>query len=76
MRRNALEPSKLCSLPPTETAFRENALSSHLAVAIWRDCLKTDPPTLDPTEHGWYHPEGSTALSPKDRTIRHSASSR
>ena len=54
----------ISNTPPTETAFRENALHGHLAVAIWRDCLKTDPPALDPTKHGWYHPEGSAALSP------------
>lgn len=64
MRRNALDPPKLCSLPPTEIAFRENALRAHLAVVTWRDCLNTDAPVLDPTEHGWYHPEGSTMLLP------------
>ena len=37
---------------PTETAFRENALRGNLAVAIWRDCLETDLPALDPTENG------------------------
>ena len=57
-------PSHLHEKRTTETAFRENALHGHLAVAIWRDCLKTDPPALDPTTHGWYHPEGSAALSP------------
>ena len=40
---------KHCSLPPTETAFRENVLHGHLAVAIWWDCFKTDSPALDPT---------------------------
>lgn len=64
MKRNALQPPKLCSLPPTDAAFRENALRGHLAVATWRDCLKRDPPSLAPTEHGWYHPDGSTMLFP------------
>ena len=54
----------ISNTPPTETAFRENALHGHLAVAIWRDCLKTDPPALDQTDNRWYHPEGSAALSP------------
>ena len=54
----------ISNTPPTETAFRENALRGNLAVAIWRDCLETDSPALDPTENGWYHPEGSATLSP------------
>ena len=65
MRRNTLEPPKLCSLPPTEAAFRENALRGHLAVAIQRDCLKTDAPDLASTEHGWYRTEGKPFLLPK-----------
>lgn len=64
MRRNALEPPKLCSLPPTDAAFRENALRGHLAVAVMRDCLKPDPPALAPVDHGWHHCEGSTILFP------------
>lgn len=64
MRRNALDPPKLCSLPPTETAFRENVLRAHLAATVWHDCLKSDAPVLDPTKHGWYRPEGNTFLLP------------
>lgn len=65
MKRNALEPPKLCSLPPTEAAFRENALRGHLAVVVWRESLKADPPALSPTDHGWHHStEGSTILFP------------
>ena len=64
MRRNALEPPKLCCLPPTQSAFRENALRSHLAAAVMLDCLKTDAPTLNPKDHGWYSPEGSAMLVP------------
>lgn len=64
MKRKVLEPPKLCSLPPTETAFRENALRAHLAVCVMLSCLENDPPSLDPTKHGWYRPEGSTVLHP------------
>ena len=64
MRRNALEPPKLCSLPPTELAFRENALRGHLAASIMLDCLKAEAPSLSPTDHGWYQPEGSSMLQP------------
>ena len=64
MKRNSIEPPKLCSLPLTEAPFSKNVLRAHMAVAIWRDCLKRDPPTLNPTDHGWYHPKGSTMLFP------------
>ena len=64
MKRNVLQTPKLCSLPPTDAAFRENALRGHLAVVTWRDCLKIDPPALVPTDHGWYHSDGSTMLFP------------
>ena len=46
MRRNALEPPKLSSLPPTELAFRENALRGHLAASIMLDCLKAEAPVF------------------------------
>ena len=54
----------ISNTPPTKTSFRENAQRGHLAVAIWWDCLETDPPALDPTDNEWYHLEGSAALSP------------
>jgi hypothetical protein len=64
MRKSALEPPKLCSLPPTSAAFRENALRAHYQVAVWRNALQTHPPLLDPTHHGWSHIEGSTRITP------------
>ena len=64
MKRKSIEPPKLCSLPPTEAAFQQNALRAHMAVAIWLDCIKIDPPALHPTDHGWFHPEGSAMLFP------------
>ena len=42
MKRNSMETPKLCSFPPTEATFRDNALRAHMAVTIWRDCLKRD----------------------------------
>ena len=50
--RKTLEPPKLCSLPPTDNAFRENALRAHLAAAIMREAVNPDPPALTPTDHG------------------------
>ena len=54
----------ISNTPPTETAFRGNALRGNLAVATWRDYRKTDPPALDSTENGWYRPEGRATVSP------------
>ena len=76
MRRNALQPPKLCSLPPTEATFRENVLRVHMTMSIWRDCLRSDSPVLNPTKHGWYRPEGKTiilvpVMIPSDTSLAH-----
>ena len=65
MKNNSLEPPKLCALPPTEMAFRENVLRAHLAAATMKNSLSPDPPALLATEHGWYLAEGSQMLLPK-----------
>lgn len=44
---------QLCSLPPTEDAFRHNVRRAHFQLAIWRCATKPDPPNLDPLDHGW-----------------------
>lgn len=64
MRRSTLEPPKLCSLPPTSAAFCQNALRAHYQLVVWRNALEPNPPSLDPTDHGWSHLEGSTKLMP------------
>ena len=65
MQKNSLEAPKLCSLPPTEAAFRENVLRAHYAAAIMKSSLNPDPPTLSPTKHGWYLAEDFHILLPK-----------
>lgn len=55
---------KLCSLPPTSEAFRENVGRAHRQVAIWRHALDMNPPNLNPTDYGWSKDNGSTSLSP------------
>ncbi|MES9881940.1 MAG: hypothetical protein ABW185_13765 [Sedimenticola sp.] len=64
MRKSSLEPPKLCSLPPTSAAFHQNALRAHYQVAVWRNALEPNPPSLDPTDHGWSRQEGTTKLVP------------
>ena len=41
---------KLCSLPPTSEAFRENVKRVNLQTCIWRHAVDTDPPSLDPVQ--------------------------
>ena len=64
MGRNALEPPKLCSLPPTDTAFAQNILRAHHAAAIMKSSLNQDPPMLDPKKFGWQSPDGHDFLLP------------
>ena len=64
MRKTALEPPKLCSLPPTTPAFRENALRAHYQLAVWRDALHQSPPSLTATDHGWSRVEGHANITP------------
>ncbi|KAG1683695.1 hypothetical protein GQR58_009834 [Nymphon striatum] len=55
---------KLCALPPTTEAFKENVARVHLQVAIWLHALDQDPPSLEPNEHGWSQEEGSNVHNP------------
>ena len=64
MRRSTLEPPKLCALPPTSEAFRENVLRGHYQLAIWLNALEINAPALNPLEHGWSRVEGTTKLTP------------
>ena len=43
-------------------------------VVIWQDCLKTYPPNLAPTQHGWYHHENNTILFPTSGLLVYSNS--
>ena len=56
--------SSLCALSSIDAAFRQNVLRAHLAVAVWRDCLKNDALVLAPADHSWYSPEGNSFLLP------------
>ena len=58
MARNALEPPKLCSLPPTDVSFNQNILRAHLAAAIMKSSLRPDTPNLNPEQYGWHCPDG------------------
>ena len=64
MARNALEPPKLCSLPPTDISFQQNVLRAHLAAAYMKSSLDPDPPNIDPETCGWHSPDGYNFFLP------------
>ncbi|KAG1683171.1 Glutamate receptor U1 [Nymphon striatum] len=44
---------KLCTLPPTTEAFKENVKRAHYQALVWRSLEAQNPPELDSTEYGW-----------------------
>ena len=42
----------------------ENVLRAHLAAAIMKSSLDSDPPNLNPEQYGWHTPEGFDFLLP------------
>ena len=55
---------KLVSLHPTNGAFNDNVVRTHLQVAVWMNALQPDPPAIEPIASGWSLEEGSkTSIS-------------
>ena len=67
--RSKASAPKLCSLPPTSEAFKQNVARAHLQVAIWLYALDPNPPVLDPTSYGWSQDEGSPTTVPPDTSL-------
>ena len=44
---------KLCTLPPTTEAVKENVKIAHHLALIWQSLETQNPPELDSTEYGW-----------------------
>ena len=64
MSRGVLDAPKLCSLPPTRTAFVQNSLRAHYQLAVWKAALEENPPSLNPCELWWQEQEGSNRIFP------------
>ncbi|KAL8583211.1 hypothetical protein ACOMHN_053724 [Nucella lapillus] len=62
-KKTAAKMPKLCSLPSTSEAFRENVKRAHHQCAVWRSALQ-EPPNTDPTEYGWERNEETKSLQP------------
>ena len=53
------------SVPSLTEAFLKNVKRAHLQAAVGTHALDLDPPSQDPTEHGYVHNDSSNALLPK-----------
>ena len=62
-RRVATGMPKLCSLPPTNEAFKENVKRAHSVCCTWKMALQ-DPPIMNPMEYGWVEDDISNSLQP------------
>ena len=51
--RASAVPAKLCSLPPTSEAFKENVRRAHHQAIVWRSLEDSNPPELDAEMYGW-----------------------
>ena len=56
---------KLCTIPPTKEAFRENTLRAHFQTHIWKCALSGKMPNVNPTFFGWERDERNATLEPK-----------
>jgi len=55
---------KLCTLPPTTEAFKENVKRAHYQALVWRSLEAQNPPELDSTEYGWVKDDQNKSLQP------------
>ena len=55
---------KLCTLPPTTEAFKENVKRAHHQALVWQSLEAQNPPELDSTEYGWVKDDQNKPLQP------------
>ena len=63
MRRKVIAP-KLRSLPPTSEAFELHLLRAQYQCLLWKSCMNSDPPNIDPCNFGWKRDSISKSLQP------------
>lgn len=59
-----LSTPKLCTLPPTTDAFKENVKRAHHQALVWSSLREPNPPELDSTEYGWVKNDQNATLQP------------
>lgn len=62
-KKSNVKMPKLCSLPPTTEAFKENVKRAHFQCAVWRNAT-IEPPDQRPTSYGWQRDESAKSLVP------------
>ena len=55
---------KLCTLPPTTEAFKENVKRAHHQALVWRSLEPENPPQLETAEFGWLQDDQNKSLQP------------
>ena len=55
---------KLCTLPPTTEAFKENVKRAHRQTLIWQSIQTEYPDNLDVMEYGWVEDHQNKSLLP------------
>ena len=54
---------KLCTLPPTTEAFKDNVKRAQHQTLVWQSLEAQNPPELDSTEYGWVKDEQNKSLN-------------
>ena len=62
--RTSAIPPKLCSLPPTSEAFKENVKRAHHKAILWRSLEDSNLPELDVEIYGWVKNSELKTLQP------------
>ena len=62
--RTSAVPTKLCSLPPTSEAFKENVKRAHHQAIMWRSLEDSSLPELDVEMYGWVKDSKLKTLQP------------
>ena len=62
--RTSAVPTKLCSLPPTSEAFKENVKRAHHQAIMWRSLEDSNLPELDVEMYGWVKDSKLKTLQP------------
>ena len=62
--RTSAVPTKLCSLPPTSEAFKENVKRAHHQAIMWRSLEDSSLPELHVEKYGWVKDSKLKTLQP------------
>ena len=55
---------KLERLPPTDDNFIENVKRAHLQACVWKACMASSPPDLNPMNYGFHYDRAENNILP------------